>query len=405
MGEGQTPLRPALHLHVDDFELFFKVEGENPTGSYFDRVSTLMVSDAVAWGASSVVCASDGNHGASVSAYCALAELPCRCLVPKGTPPGKVTQILAHGAELEEIGDSVDESVAAARRMTGPGAYQASPHLNLLSVEGAKTIAFEVAEEVDQPDFVVVPLGSGLLLRSLWVGFQQAIKAGWCSWPKIPKLVGVQAKDYDPFTKAFERGEDHPLAPQRAGQVHPLADALRFQNPLQGEAVIRAIRESNGTSVSVEDAEIRNASKLLGTKEGIYAEWSSAVVLAGINRLWDAGVVEPGARVLAVVTASGFKTSGFPMRQSRPGVDVFRGFGTKFRLLRLVSEGRATFGKAMWQAMGRRPSLQAVYQHLKDLKAAGLIEEETSSDRQKRYSLTTKGQELVRRLVEIESFL
>ncbi|MHA1220526.1 MAG: pyridoxal-phosphate dependent enzyme, partial [Candidatus Heimdallarchaeota archaeon] len=159
-----------------------------------------MVSDALSREMNSLVCASDGNLGASLSAYCAAAQLNCYCVVPKNTSPEKRTQMLAYGADIVDYGNTIDDSLDLAKKMIEKGRYQATPEFNILTVEGAKTISFEIIDQLnssetfEQIDFIVVPMGSGSLLYSIWKGFKQAKEFKLVDAKfKLPKIIGVQA--------------------------------------------------------------------------------------------------------------------------------------------------------------------------------------------------------------------
>ena len=165
--------------------------------SFLDRMSPLMISDALSRKMESVVCASDGNLGASVSAYCAAAQLQCFCVVPKSASPEKRTQMLAYGAEVVDYGKTIEESLDLARKMIEKGRYQATPEFNIMAFEGTKTIAFEIVEQLmnkdsgSNVDYVVVPMGSGSLLYSIWLGFKQAKQFDLIpSDYKLPKIIG-----------------------------------------------------------------------------------------------------------------------------------------------------------------------------------------------------------------------
>ncbi|MHA1734307.1 MAG: pyridoxal-phosphate dependent enzyme [Promethearchaeota archaeon] len=416
LGEGDTPLWNARHTFRDEMDLAFKIEGENPTGSYFDRASSLMVSDALVRGAETLVCASDGNLGASLSAYCAAAQISCVCVVPRSTPPVKVAQMEAHGAEVLRRGGTIDESLRVARKLLEPGWYQATPQLNVLTIEGTKTIALEIVEHYASagrfPDSVIVPVGSGTLLYALWTGFQQAAQFGMLPEGDLPRLVGVQVEGYDPITKAL-RGVEGSAGREgkerkKRGKSQFLADAIVVDKPLLGELAIETIRSSGGTAVSVSERALEEAHRKLGTREGIFAETSSATVVAALEDLSSAGYFHEGEVVVAVITASGFKTS--TSIQSTAGSvprsrEVIRLLGTKLEILELICAGEFTFGYSIWEALDKKITLQAVYQHLKELKVKGHIEETGSSTRQKKYRITERGALVLSKMKELEALL
>lgn len=415
LGEANTPIHPTRHIFKDKINSYLKTEGKNPTGSFLDRVSPLMISDALSIEMDSVVCASDGNLGASVSAYCAAAQLPCFCVVPKSTSPEKRTQMLAFGAEVIDFGKTIDESLDLAKKMIEKGRYQATPEFNILALEGTKTIAYEIIEQLMSKDpttnldYVVVPMGSGSLLYSIWQGFKQAKQFGLLSSNSIlPKIIGVQVKGFDPIAKAFQTGKGKQSIIFHSKREDSVANAIRVDNPLFGEKAIQSLEESNGIAVSVTEEELITASKMLGKHEGIYAELSSATVIAAVSKLIKEEKLTKNSNILSVITASGFKTSqAFEKGTSRvKKVESFRSMGTKVEILRIIDSGESTFGYGIWKSLGQTITLQAVYQHLKELdQQLNLITEFESTDRQKKYQVTTKGKQLIIKMKELEELL
>ncbi|MHA1220531.1 MAG: pyridoxal-phosphate dependent enzyme, partial [Candidatus Heimdallarchaeota archaeon] len=414
LGEGSTPIRNALHLFKGKLKLSLKIEGYNPTGSYLDRVSPLMVSDALSREMNSLVCASDGNLGASLSAYCAAAQLNCYCVVPKNTSPEKRTQMLAYGADIVDYGNTIDDSLDLAKKMIEKGRYQATPEFNILTVEGAKTISFEIIDQLnssetfEEIDFIVVPMGSGSLLYSIWKGFKQAKEFKLVDAKvKLPKIIGVQADGFDPITRSFDSGNELQNSEKSINKKKSVAGALHVRNPTFGEKAIQSINESFGMAISVNEKEIISASKLLGKKEGIFAELSSATVIAAIEKLQNESYFSKDEQILALITSSGLKTSSsFQQSQTRvKKVESFRSMGTKVEILQIITSNEANFGYGIWKALGQTISLQAVYQHLKELLKQGFLKEIASANRQKKYSLTEKGVKKNKKMQELEQLL
>jgi len=415
LGEGDTPLRKAQNLFSKDIQLLLKVEGKNPTGSFLDRVSPLMVSDALSRNMESIVCASDGNLGASISAYCATADLKSICVVPKSTSPEKKVQMSAHGAEIIDYGETIDDSLELTKKMANMKTYQATPEYNLLTIEGSKTVAHEIVYQLlfqksNLPwiEYIVVPIGSGRLLYSLWKGFKEAKKFGLIKNQKLPKIIGVQLKGHDSITNAIKSGDTEPKEIKRGVRVdQSLGDAILTRYSLFGTKAIQSIRESNGTSVSISEKEMIDASKKLGKAEGVFAELSSATVIAALEKLTSEQFFTKDTVVLALITASGLKTSrAFQKSTSRiKKVESFRSMGTKVEILTIIDTEESNFGYGIWKALGQSLSLQAVYQHLKELSAGKHIEEIESNERQKKYRLTEKGKKLIQKMKELEELL
>lgn len=417
LGEGDTPLRLAQNLFSKDIQLLVKVEGKNPTGSFLDRVSPLMVSDAISRNMESIVCASDGNLGASISAYCAAADIKSVCVIPKSTSPEKKVQMTAYGAEIIDFGETIDDSLALAKKMADVKRYQATPEFNLLTIEGAKTISLEIVHQllsqtnsVQLPwiEYLVVPIGSGRLLYSIWKGFKEAKRFGLMGDQKLPKIIGVQLKGHDSITNAIKSGDTEPKEIKRRDSTdHSLGDAILTRKSVYGVKAIQSIMESNGTSISVTEKEMINASKKLGKAEGVFAELSSATVIASIEKLNGEEFFENDTVVLALITASGLKTSrAFQKSTTRyKKVESFRSMGTKVEILTIIDSKEANFGYSIWKALGQSLSLQAVYQHLKELSSGNHIIEIESTERQKKYRLTEKGKKLIHKMKELEELL
>ncbi|NHJ32440.1 MAG: pyridoxal-phosphate dependent enzyme [Asgard group archaeon] len=414
LGEGQTPLRKALHLYQGKVNLYLKLEGSNPTGSYLDRVSPLMVSDAINRNMQSLVCASDGNLGASLSAYCAAAQIKCYCVVPKSISPEKRTQMLAYGAEVIDFGETIDDSLDLAVKMIEKGRYQATPEFNILTIEGAKTVSLEIIEQqnrfgsLQNLEYIIIPMGSGGLLYSIWKGLKQAKEFKLITADvKLPKIIGVQVEGFDSITKSFDAGNSIQEITKKNISKNKVADAIMVRNPIFGEKALQSIKESNGMAISVSEKEIITASKQLGKKEGIFAELSSATVIAAVDKLLKEKILPQNSSVLAIITASGMKTSRAFQKSTTNDkkVESFRSMGTKIEILKIIDTKDSNFGYGIWKSLGQTISLQAVYQHLKELQNREMISEFDSKDRQKRYSVTTKGKQLIKKMNELEELL
>jgi len=417
LGEGNTPIRKARQILKNKIVLYFKVEGANPTGSFLDRVSPLMVSDALSQGMKALVCASDGNLGASLSAYSAAAQLKCYCVVPKNTSPEKRTQIQAFGAEIINFGETIDDSLSLAKKLIEKGRYQATPEYNILTIEGTKTIAFEIIEQFTTkkshphepfPDFIVIPMGSGGLLYSIWRGLKQAQKAALLpNKAKLPRIIGVQVEGFDSIVKAFHTGKTS-VDRSTKKTKKTVADALSVRQPTYGEKAMQSILESKGIAITATEEEIINASKSLAEKEGLFVELSSAIVVAAVKKLAKEQFFKKSDVVLTILTASGLKTSRAFQRKTAPAkrIRAFRSMGTKLEILTILDQQNdINFGYSIWKELGQNISLQAVYQHLKELVQKEFIKEEEMTDRQKKYRLTEKGRLLIQKMKELEELL
>jgi threonine synthase len=275
LGEGSTPLLPAPRIGARlGTELFLKWEGANPTGSFKDRGMTVAVTQALADGARAVVCASTGNTAASAAAYAARAGLEAVILQPEGAVArGKLAQARAVGAKVETR-SSFEEALADAQELEARGTHVLVNSLNPLRLQGQKTAAFEIVEELGAaPEVLALPYGGGGNLCAYALGFGEE-GAG------MPRLVAGEAAN-------------------RPGTV---ASAIRISEPAHAEAAQRAVEDSGGSVVPVDDAAILEAWELLAREEGLFCEPSSAAGLAAL--LAD----PPGdARVVCVITGHGLK--------------------------------------------------------------------------------------------------
>jgi threonine synthase len=275
LGEGSTPLLPAPRIGARlGTELFLKWEGANPTGSFKDRGMTVVITQALADGARAIVCASTGNTAASAAAYAARAGLEAVILQPEGAVArGKLAQARAVGATVEAR-PSFEEALAEAQELEARGTHVLVNSLNPLRIQGQKTAAFEIVEDLGSaPDILALPYGGGGNLCAYALGFGEE-GAG------MPRLVAGEAAN-------------------RPGTV---ASAIRISEPAHAEAAQQAVEDSGGSVVAVDDAAILEAWDLLAREEGVFCEPSSAAGLAAL--LAD----PPGdSRVVCVITGHGLK--------------------------------------------------------------------------------------------------
>jgi threonine synthase len=290
LGEGGTPLVRAERLSERaGCDLWLKCEGSNPTGSFKDRGMTVAVSKALEEGATAIVCASTGNTAASAAAYAARARLTCVILQPAGAVAlGKVAQARALGARIVAVRGSFDRALAAARALAERGTHVLVNSLNPHRLEGQKTAAFELVEELGEvPDVLALPYGGGGNTCAYARGFQET--------GRLPRIVAGEAAD-------------------RSGT---LATAIRIPEPVHRAEAEAAVSESGGAVVQVPDAEIEAAWLALARSEGVFCEPSSAVGLAAVLR-------QPPrrARVVCVVTGHGLKDPQAVERISEPPIEV-----------------------------------------------------------------------------------
>ena len=293
--EGNTPLIPAPRLGeriTPGGKLFLKYEGLNPTGSFKDRGMTTALTQAVADGAKSVICASTGNTAASAAAYAARAGLTCVVLVPDGKIAlGKLAGAIAYGAQIVTIDGSFDDGLRMVREAADRFPIALVNSVNPARLQGQKTAAWEVTEQLGQvPDWLCLPIGNAGNITAYWLGFCEDGKGR-------PRLLGAQAAGAAPLVAG------HPIA-----NPETRATAIRIGNPARwGEAII-ALTESNGHVLAVTDDEIFEAYHLLAQVEGVFCEPSSAAAVAGLLKSVKGGSVEPeGQTFVCVLTGHGLK--------------------------------------------------------------------------------------------------
>lgn len=305
LGEGGTPLAISARLgtSIGLGKVFFKFEGQNPTGSFKDRGMTVAVTRAVESGARVLICASTGNTSASLAAYAARAGLRCAVVLPSGkVAQGKLTQAVAHGAQLIKTPGGFDEALQLAEQAVAeePWLYLMNS-INPYRIEGQKTVAFEIFEQLggEVPDYVVLPVGNAGNISAVWKGFREIRDSG--ATRKVPKLIGVQAAGASPIVEAFRKGGKVRRWPRPETE----ASAIRIGSPVSWRKAIRALEESRGTAVSVTDKEILKARRDLASLEGIFVENASATPLAALRKL--KGDIGPDDKVVCVLTGHGLK--------------------------------------------------------------------------------------------------
>lgn len=307
LGEGWTYLQKSSN-YGNTFglkRLFFKLEYLNPTGSFKDRGSTVLVSKAKEIQVKSMIDDSSGNAGSSISAYCAKAGIKSHIYVPASAPAGKTTQVKMYGAKLMRIdGTREDVAKAAQEACRVEGRYYGSHNMNPYFLEGNKTFAYEVAEQMGWavPDHIVFPVGGGTLIVGAWKGLDELMELGWIE--KFPKLHCVQAEACMPIVHAYQRGSDHIVEVEESETV---AGGVRIRRPARGEQVLDAVRGTGGTALAVADEELLHHQKVLAQREGIFAEPTSCVALGGLAKLCENREIDHGETVVVPITGFGLK--------------------------------------------------------------------------------------------------
>ncbi len=355
LGEGFTPLVESWFIGRDK-GVYFKDEGRNPTGSTRDRAACIVVSHAASLKYKRVVAASDGNMGVSIAAYAAKAGLKAAVYAPPWIDSEKALLIRAYGAELELRDKSIDAIVKDVSELSEKTkSYNASTTSNPLSIEGLKTISYEVLLDLGRvPRSIYVPLGSGITLLSIYYGFLDLVEAGLA--PRIPRLVGVEhcgnpkyAEHLSSVSKCRE-------------EAYP---GLRYYTPPVFNHVLEVL-EKQGEVVVVTSRETLRAAKQLATREGLFTEPSSAVAVAGyLKREEEDSVI--------LLFGHGVKSaSAFARPRRRRFTAPYVGI-TKKLILEVLRSKPGLTGYEVWRELGLNITPQAVYQHLRDLAEMGLI--------------------------------
>ena len=296
LGEGGTPLvrAPALERETGIPEIWLKIEGANPTGSFKDRGMVLAIAKAMEDGAKAVLCASTGNTAASAAAYAARAGLPCIVILPAGhVALGKLSQAIAFGARVVAIRGSFDDALALSRELAASGAGTLVNSVNPHRIDGQKTAAFELCETLgDAPEWLCIPVGNAGNITAYWKGFTEAREAKMAK--RRPVMYGFQAAGAAPIV----RGEV-------VTDPQTIATAIRIGNPASWNGAVRARDESGGSITAVTDDEIIDAYGFLSRYEGVFCEPASAAAVAGLRKLAAAGT-KPN-QVVCVLTGNGMK--------------------------------------------------------------------------------------------------
>lgn len=307
LGEGVTPLKqaPRYGALVRLPKLSLKLDYLNPSGAFKDRGSTVSVSKLKELGITTVMEDSSGNAGASLAAYCAAAGIKCTLYAPAAAPIEKLLQAKFYGADIRTItGSRTDVAKAAENAWHTTGVYYASHNLSAFFLEGMKTFAYEIAEDLDWdvPDHVVFPVGGGALLTGAWKGFEELLELGWIN--RLPRLHCVQSQACMPLVAAFHNGASQ-VTPAEEGET--IAGGIRITNPARGKQILQALRRSKGRAVAVSDEAILQHQKALAMNEGIFAEPTSCAALAGLEKLLDNGALAADESVVVAITGFGLK--------------------------------------------------------------------------------------------------
>ncbi|CAM3764201.1 threonine synthase [Nocardiopsis rhodophaea] len=295
--EGGTPLVPANRVsELTGCEVFLKVEGLNPTGSFKDRGMTMAITKAAEEGAKAVICASTGNTSASAAAYAVRAGMTCAVLVPQGKiAMGKLAQALVHGAKLLQVEGNFDDCLELAQKLSVDYPVALVNSVNPYRLQGQKTASFEVVDALgDAPDVHCVPVGNAGNITAYWMGYKEyaadSVSTG------RPRMFGFQASGAAPI-----------VGGEPVQEPRTIATAIRIGNPASWSHAEAARDESGGRIDSVTDRQILSTYRMLAAEEGVFVELASAASVAGLVQAVERGHIERGSRVVCTVTGNGLK--------------------------------------------------------------------------------------------------
>ena len=295
--EGGTPLVESRWLsELTGAEVWLKVEGDNPTGSFKDRGMTVALSCAVGEGAEAVVCASTGNTSASMAAYAARAGVKPLVLVPQGKiAAGKLAQAIVHGAQVIMVRGNFDDCLRLSRGLADDYPVSLVNSVNPMRLEGQKTASFEIVDFLgDAPDVHVLPVGNAGNISAYWKGYLEYEKAGHST--RTPQMLGWQAAGAAPLVTG-----------EPVQNPETVASAIRIGNPASWRLAVAAADDSGGRFGSVTDEQILSAQRRLAAGEGVFVEPASAAGVAGLLAEAEQGVRYDGQTIVVTVTGHGLK--------------------------------------------------------------------------------------------------
>lgn len=371
--EGGTPLYHAKKLgkKFGLSNIYIKNEGANPTGVFKDRGTLVEVTKALELGAKAICLASSGNMAASVAAYSTVAGIPCYVMVPENTPIGKLSQTISYGARVLLIRGEYSECARLAAQVAEDnGFYLAGDYV--FRREGQKSQAYEICEQLfwRSPDYVICPIGCGTNLSAIWKGFKEFYKMGFIN--KLPKLIGVQPTGCKTVVNAYK---NHSRKVKSIEHIDTVCSAVAVNFPLDGQLVLRAIKESEGMAIAVDDIDTLNAEHLLGYEESIFLEPSGALGVAALQKLAEKGKFNKNETVVVIGTGNGLKDPITAMSNlpSPPSLepnkeDINRYLKHKLYKLRAASSRER---KTLWKKMPTEKQLQNIIKEKFDILIKG----------------------------------
>lgn len=300
--EGMTPL---IDFFYKGLKLKVKLDYIFPTGSYKDRGASVLISKLKEIGVKRIIEDSSGNAGAAIAGYSAKAKIKCEIYCPQSTSEGKLSQIQLYGAKIKKIpGTRADTSNAVLK--DAEKFYYASHNWNPFFLEGTKTAAFEIAEQLNwkSPDNIICPIGFGSIYLGLYIGFKELLENKIIE--RLPKLLGVQSSVCSPVYKAFINKDDNIQKFTQKKQT--IAEGICSEKPIRDKLILKAINQTSGAITAVSDTEIKNGIKILA-KQGLFVEPTSAVVIPAVDKFYKQNIINPEQTTILILTGSGLKTT------------------------------------------------------------------------------------------------
>jgi threonine synthase len=309
---GFTPLQHADRLGslLSNFsKIYIKNDSVNPTYSFKDRPAGVAVSRAKEINLKAVGCASTGNLASATAAHAAKAGLPCYIFAPSNLEPVKISQALSYGAQFVAVDGTYDDANRVASIIGDEkGIGIVNINMRPYYVEGSKTLAFEVAEQLNWqvPDVLVIPVGSGAMLNAICKGFEEFSNRGLIGDISDMRIIGAQPDGCAPVVEAFERKNDYVTPVEKPNTI---AKSLAIGDPGDGIYVLKRLKQYNGLAISVSDDEISSAILDLAKTEGVFTEPAGGVSIAVLRRLIENHEVDPSDTIVCYVTGNGLKTT------------------------------------------------------------------------------------------------
>lgn len=309
--EGGTPLVYACVLsEMLGNNVWLKVEGANPTGSFKDRGMTMAISKAAEHGAKAVICASTGNTSASAAAYAVKAGMVCAVLVPDGKiAMGKLAQAVVHGAKILQVNGNFDDCLTLAKDLADNYPVELVNSVNPFRIDGQKTASFEVIDYLGKaPDIHVLPVGNAGNITAYWLGYREYQRVRNTS---LPRMFGFQAAGAAPIVTG-----------KKVDNPETIATAIRIGNPASWQQAVVARDDSHGLIEACSDEEILAAYHLLASREGVFVEPSSAIGVAGLLKLNQFGRLDKGQEIVITVTGNGLKDPQWALEGANEPIKV-----------------------------------------------------------------------------------